>query len=51
LGVPIILLCEIFILGYMFDALLCWNWLFSPPLKLRDFIQITLMLCDVLATR
>jgi hypothetical protein len=23
LGVPIILLCEIFILGYMFDALLC----------------------------
>ncbi len=29
--VPVILLCEIFIPSYEFDALLCWNWPFSPP--------------------
>jgi hypothetical protein len=29
--VPVILLCKIFIPNYVFDALLCWNWPFSPP--------------------
>jgi hypothetical protein len=47
--VPIILLCKIFILRYMFDALLCRNWLFSPPN--RETLWITLTLCDVLANR
>jgi hypothetical protein len=26
----VISFCKIFIPCYMFDALLCWNWLFSP---------------------
>jgi hypothetical protein len=29
--VPVILLCKIFILSYMFDVLLCRNWPSSPP--------------------
>jgi hypothetical protein len=29
--VPVISFGIIFILSYVFDALLCWNWPFSPP--------------------
>ncbi len=29
--VPVISLCKIFILSYMFDVLLCRNWPSSPP--------------------
>jgi hypothetical protein len=29
---------KIFIPGYVFDALLCWNWPFSP-LKSPDFMD------------
>jgi len=29
--VLVILLCKVFNLSYAFDALLCQNWLFSPP--------------------
>ncbi len=28
--VPVVSLCQIFILSHVFDGLLCWNWLFSP---------------------
>jgi hypothetical protein len=35
------LFCKIFIPSYMFDALLCRNWQFSPPN--RETLQITLM--------
>jgi hypothetical protein len=39
--VPVISFCKIFIPSYAFDALLCRNWLFSPPNRLT--LQITLM--------
>jgi hypothetical protein len=42
--IPIILFH--FIPTYMFDALLCWNWSFSPPNRMT--LQITLLsLCKL----
>jgi hypothetical protein len=35
--VSVISLCKVFNLSYAFDALLCQNWLFSPPLNLVGF--------------
>ncbi len=29
---PVISFCKIFIPNDALDGLLCWNWLFSPPL-------------------
>ncbi len=40
--VPVISLGSIFILNYMFDALLCQNWPFSPPNRLT--LRTTLLL-------
>jgi hypothetical protein len=31
--VLVILLCKVFNLSYAIDALLCQNWLFSPPIE------------------
>ncbi len=39
--VPVISFCKIFIPSYTIDALLCWNWPFSPPN--RRTLQITLL--------
>ncbi len=39
--VPVISFCKIFIPSYAFDALLCRNWLFSPPNRLT--LRITLI--------
>jgi hypothetical protein len=35
--VPVIFHCRIFIPSYAFDALLCWNWSFSPCNRETDF--------------
>jgi hypothetical protein len=41
--IPIIILFrKIFIPNYIFDALLCWNWLFSRPSRVT--LRITLLL-------
>jgi hypothetical protein len=45
--VPVILFCKIFVPSYAFDALLCQNWLFSPPSRVT--LPITLLdwnFCD-----
>jgi hypothetical protein len=40
LWVPIISFCKIFIPSYVFDALLCRNWPFSPPNHLTIWITL-----------
>ncbi len=42
--VPVISFCKIFIPSYAFDAILCWNWPFSPPNRLT--LRITLLLIE-----
>jgi hypothetical protein len=44
--VPVISLCKIFIRSYMFDALLCHNWPFSPPN--HRTLRITLLCLGIL---
>jgi hypothetical protein len=41
--VPIISLCKTFIRSYVFDDLLCGNWLFSPPNR-ETFMDNSIML-------
>jgi hypothetical protein len=51
--VPVISFCKIFIPSYAFDALLCRNWLFSPPKESPDFTDnsyISLSLSQVAST-
>jgi len=40
-SVPVISFCKIFIPSYVFDALFCQNWPFSPPDHVT--LQITLI--------
>jgi hypothetical protein len=42
--VRVISFCKIFIPSYLFDALLCRNWPFSPPNRLT--LRITLIGCN-----
>jgi len=45
--VPVISFCKIFIPSYASDALLCRNWLFSPPNRLTSHITLLLLHLDV----
>jgi hypothetical protein len=43
--VPVILLlCKSFIFNYVFDALLCWNWPFSPPNRRTSWINSIILI-------
>ncbi len=47
--IPVILFCKIFIHSYVFDALLCRNWPFSPPNTVT--LPITLLYLFIFAKR
>jgi hypothetical protein len=43
--IPVISFCKIFIPSYMFDALLCQNWPFSPHNCLTLWVTLLCIFC------
>jgi hypothetical protein len=41
--VPVICFCKIFILSYMFDALLCWNWPFLSHVWCSIMLKLAIL--------